>query len=177
MSEMLLCWFREGVRLSSERQFWIFMRKNGIQINWSKWISTIRRLPMLCGWRQWDHSPFPCFDWCKAKLVHVRILVAFDNRLGDAAVKEERTGIQWDFNTMLEDLDSADDIALLSSTIMKHLQFKTTKQEDNSAQVGLKLNAKECKVLKVNSKSEGSLNVGNCWGGRQCHQGRRRHSR
>lgn len=62
---------------------------------------------------------------------------------------------------MLEDLDSADDIALLSSTIMKHLQFKTTKQEDNSAQVGLKLNAKECKVLKVNS-NEASLNVGNC---------------
>lgn len=63
---------------------------------------------------------------------------------------------------MLEDLDSADDIALLSSTIMKHLQFKTPNQEDNSAQVGLKLNAKECKVLKVNSKSEASLNVGNC---------------
>lgn len=63
---------------------------------------------------------------------------------------------------MLEDRDSADDIALLSSTIMKHLQFKTTKQENNSAQVGLKLNAKECKVLKVNSKSEASLNVGNC---------------
>lgn len=63
---------------------------------------------------------------------------------------------------MLEDLDSADDIALLSSTIMKHLQFKTSNQEDNSAQVGLKLNAKECKVLKVNSKSEASLNVGNC---------------
>lgn len=62
---------------------------------------------------------------------------------------------------MLEDLDSADDIALLSST-MKHLQFKTKKQEDNSAQVGLKLNAKECKVLKVNSKIEASLNVGNC---------------
>lgn len=95
-------------------------------------------------------------------LVHVRILVAVDNRLGDAAVKEERTGIQWDFNTVLEDLDSADDIALLSSTIMKHLQFKTSNQEDNSAQVGLKLNAKECKVLKVNSKSEASLNVGNC---------------
>jgi hypothetical protein len=46
-------------------------------------------------------------------------------------VKEERTGIRWDFTTMLEDLDFADDIALLSST-MNHLTHKTTKLEDNS---------------------------------------------
>lgn len=44
---------------------------------------------------------------------------------------------------------------------MNHLQYKTTKLEDNSAKVGLKLNAKKCKVLKVNSKSEASLNIGN----------------
>lgn len=44
---------------------------------------------------------------------------------------------------------------------MNHLQYKTTKLEDNSAKVGLKLNVKKCKVLKVNSKSEASLNVGN----------------
>lgn len=47
-------------------------------------------------------------------------------------VKEERTGIRWDFTTMLEDLDFADDIALLSS-IMNYLQFKTTRLYDNSA--------------------------------------------
>lgn len=61
---------------------------------------------------------------------------------------------------MLEDLESADDVALLSST-MNHLQYKTTKLEDNSAKVGLKRNAKKCKVLKVNSKREASLNVRN----------------
>lgn len=33
--------------------------------------------------------------------------------------------------------------------------------EDNSAKIGLKPNAKNCKVLKVNIKSETSLNVGN----------------
>ena len=44
---------------------------------------------------------------------------------------------------------------------MNHLQYKRTKYEDNSAKVGLKPNAKNCKVLNVNIKSETSLNVGN----------------
>lgn len=61
---------------------------------------------------------------------------------------------------MLEDLESADDVALLSSTMI-HLHYKTTKLEDNSAKVGLKRNAKKCKVLKVNSKREASLIVRN----------------
>lgn len=41
---------------------------------------------------------------------------------------------------MLEDLDFAEDIALLSS-IMNHPQYKKTTLGDNSAKVGLKLNA------------------------------------
>jgi hypothetical protein len=74
-------------------------------------------------------------------------------------IEGERTGIRWDFTTMLEDLDFADDLALLSST-MNHLQHKTTKLEDNAAKVGLKLNAQKCKVMKANSKSEDKLKVG-----------------
>jgi hypothetical protein len=74
-------------------------------------------------------------------------------------VEGERTGIRWDFTTMLEDLDFADDLALLSST-MNHLQHKTTKLKGNAAKVGLKLNAQKCKVMKANSKSEDKLKVG-----------------
>ncbi|XP_062590299.1 uncharacterized protein LOC134251894 [Saccostrea cucullata] len=61
-------------------------------------------------------------------------------------VRGNRTGIRWDFTTMLEDLDFADDTALLSSA-MNHLQSKTTKLEEKSAKVRLKLNAKKCKVI------------------------------
>lgn len=61
---------------------------------------------------------------------------------------------------MLEDLDLADDIILLPLT-MNHLQSKTIKLEDNSAKSGIKLNAKKCKVLKVNSKSEACLTYRN----------------
>lgn len=58
----------------------------------------------------------------------------------------------------MEDLDFADDVAQLSST-MNHLQTKTTKLEDNSARVELKLYAKKCKTLKANNNSEASLTV------------------
>ena len=75
-------------------------------------------------------------------------------------VEGERTGIRWKFTTMLEDLDFADDIALLSST-MKQLQTKTTKLANNATKVGLKLNARKCRVMKANSKSEDKLKIGN----------------
>ena len=48
------------------------------------------------------------------------------------------------------------------SSTMNHLQSKTIKLENNSAKVGMKLNAKKCKVLKVNNKSEARLMVENC---------------
>lgn len=46
-------------------------------------------------------------------------------------VDGERTGIRWDFMTLLEDLDFAGELALLSST-MNHFQSNTSKLEDNS---------------------------------------------
>ena len=73
-------------------------------------------------------------------------------------VNRARTGIRWDFTTLLEDLDFADDIALTSST-MNHLQEKTTKLETNAGKVGLKLNDSKCKVMKTNSKSGNNLQV------------------
>ena len=72
--------------------------------------------------------------------------------------EDARTGIRWDFTTLLEDLDFADDIALLSST-MNHLQQKTTRLEENAQKVGLKLNDQKCKVMKANSKSDCKLKV------------------
>ena len=48
---------------------------------------------------------------------------------------------------MLEDLDFADDIALLSSKI-SDLQEKTGRLPEEAARVGLKLNARKCKTLR-----------------------------
>lgn len=56
---------------------------------------------------------------------------------------------------MLENIDFADDNALLSSTMNYH-QFQTIKLNDKSAKGGMKI---KCLVVKPNSKSEVSLTV------------------
>lgn len=58
--------------------------------------------------------------------------------------KEERTGIRKHYKTMLENIDFADDIALLTST-MNHHQFQTIKLKDKSAKGGMKV---KCLVLQ-----------------------------
>ncbi|XP_072025116.1 uncharacterized protein [Amphiura filiformis] len=68
------------------------------------------------------------------------------------ATEGNNTGIRWKFMTKLEDLDFADDIALLSSTI-QHMQDKATKLCEFAARTGLKINTKKTEVLRINSKS------------------------
>ena len=58
--------------------------------------------------------------------------------------KEKRNGIQWTMLTQLDDLDFADDLALLSHSHMQ-MQDKTTELALISAQVGLKNQQKENK--------------------------------
>ena len=60
---------------------------------------------------------------------------------------DKRRGIRWKFTTALEDLDFADDIALLSSKF-NDLREKTGRLAEEAARVGLKLNAKKGKTLR-----------------------------
>ncbi|PFX21963.1 hypothetical protein AWC38_SpisGene13524 [Stylophora pistillata] len=87
------------------------------------------------------------------------LFLVVTDRVMRKTVEGERTGIRRNFTTVLEDLDFADDLALLSSA-MNHLQNKTTKLEDSAAKVGLRLNAKKCKAMKVNSENDDKLKVG-----------------
>ena len=64
------------------------------------------------------------------------------------ATSEARRGIRWNFMAVLEDLDFADDIALLSAKI-QDLKDKTKNVIKESERVGLKLNAKKCKTLRT----------------------------
>jgi len=61
---------------------------------------------------------------------------------------DKRTGIRWNFTTVLEDLEFADDIALLSSRL-NELHEKTGRLTEEAARVGLKLNARKCKTLRT----------------------------
>ena len=61
-----------------------------------------------------------------------------------------RNGIQWTLWSQLEDLDFADDIALLSHN-HEQIQEKTTRLRKNSSQVGLKIHPEKTKLIKVNT--------------------------
>ena len=73
-------------------------------------------------------------------------------------LQEGNTGIRWKFNTKLEDLDFADDIALLSST-RQHIQAKTDKLTHEAERVGLKVNVDKCKLLRINSRNNDVVEV------------------
>ena len=66
------------------------------------------------------------------------------------SVEREPTGIRWNFTTKLEDLDFADDLALLSSKFLD-IQRKTKSLHENASGVGLKININKTKVMRLNS--------------------------
>lgn len=74
-------------------------------------------------------------------------LLALDWTMREATA-DKRRGIRWNFTTVLEDLDFADDIALLSSKI-SDLQEKTGRLAEEAARVGLKRNARKCKTPRT----------------------------
>ena len=68
-------------------------------------------------------------------------------------------GIQWTLMTQLDDLDFADDLALLSHN-HNQMQDKTTRLETLSAQTGLKINQKKTELMKINTTSNAQITVG-----------------
>ena len=76
-----------------------------------------------------------CLDWVMRKVT-----------------ADKRRRIRWNFTSLLEDLDFADDIALLSSKF-SDLHEKTGRLAEEAARVGLKLNARKCETLRTDCAS------------------------
>ena len=74
--------------------------------------------------------------------------------------EDKARGLRWKFTSVLEDLDYADDIALLSSTF-QHIQEKTCKLSDVAAHTGLKINSKKTKIMRLNNKCHDNVSVNN----------------
>ena len=56
-----------------------------------------------------------------------------------------KTGIRWNFTSKLEDLDFADDIALMSSCYI-HMQTKTRHMNQFATRTGLRINKKKISI-------------------------------
>nr|KAG5685953.1 hypothetical protein BaRGS_029448 [Batillaria attramentaria] len=71
----------------------------------------------------------------------------------------QENGIQWTLWTQLDDLDFADDLALLSHS-HSQMQDKTTRLEATSAGTGLKINMKKTELMKINTTANTPVTVG-----------------
>jgi len=67
-----------------------------------------------------------------------------------------RMGIQWTMWDHLEDLDSADDIALLSNSFQQ-MQDKTTRPETVAAGTGLWINGTKTKMMRIKNENDNGV--------------------
>ena len=70
----------------------------------------------------------------------------------------KRNGIQWTMWQQLDDLDFADDIALISST-QQQMQEKTSLLAETSIKLGLRPSESKTKVMKINAKSKQAIKI------------------
>ena len=71
---------------------------------------------------------------------------------------ENNTGIRWKFTSKLEDLDFADDIALISSS-RQHIQTKTDSVNETARRIGLKINSGKTQVMRINPTSNAPVTL------------------
>lgn len=69
-----------------------------------------------------------------------------------------KRGIRWGLMDRLEDLDFADDIALLSES-RKEMQDKTNEVNRIAEKCGLKINTAKTKVMRINASSERRITI------------------
>ena len=72
--------------------------------------------------------------------------------------ESRRTGIRWKLTSVLQALDFADDIALLSSRHVD-IEDKTSRLVEEAARVGLKINSKRSKVMRINARNDQRIKV------------------
>ena len=107
----------------------------------------------------WSVSPYHCAFVCRPHFT-VRQGCLFSRFLFllvvDWIVKtstsEGKHGIQWIDQNYLDDLDVADDLALLSHTL-EQIQTKTTNVATVSASIGLNIRQGKRKILKYNTEN------------------------
>ncbi|VDP41775.1 unnamed protein product [Schistosoma curassoni] len=74
------------------------------------------------------------------------------------STSEGKRGIQWTAQNQLDDLDFADDLALLSHT-HEQIQIKTASVAAVSASVGLSIHKGKTKVLKFNTENSNTITL------------------
>ena len=74
------------------------------------------------------------------------------------SVKDEETRLRRKFTLKIENLDFADDAALISLT-QGHVQLKTNRLVENATRKCLRVNVHNCKVMHMNARNNGAITV------------------
>ena len=85
----------------------------------------------------------------KVSLSHFLFLLAI-NWVMRETTKGERHGIQWTIFDQLDDLDFADDLALLSHD-HEQMQSKTTALQTTASKISIRINTEKTKVMWINT--------------------------
>ena len=111
-------------------------------------------------WRWWHLIWSP--HWCQAGVCHVHITFQPCCGLDHAAHHWDHIrGIRWTPFSYLEDLDYADDQALLSHTY-KHIEEKTERLNTFKAkQVGLNISGKKTEIMALNTTNTRPVQIDN----------------
>jgi hypothetical protein len=91
----------------------------------------------------------------EARMQHVRFPVPpiVIDWIMRKTTSSSNTGIRWNITSKLEDLDYADDIALLSST-KDQMQRKSNLLNTYAKSTGLKINAAKTKAMRMNTNNQ-----------------------
>nr|XP_034311369.1 uncharacterized protein LOC117684225 [Crassostrea gigas] len=74
------------------------------------------------------------------------------------STRDQNNGIRWKMENKLDDLDYADDLCLISST-HQHIQEKATKLHTTPRSLGLNINLKKTKIMRINARNNSSVQV------------------
>ena len=70
-----------------------------------------------------------------------------------------KRGLRWKLTSVLEDLDYVDDVALISSSRFADLQEKTDRLVTTAGVVGLKINPRKTKTLRMNHRCTDCIRI------------------
>ena len=84
----------------------------------------------------------------------ILFIIALDSMLREAT--NRKRGIQWGLNSRLEELDYADDLCLLAESL-RDMEFKSNDLKIEAKQVGLKINNKQTKEMRINHRNNSDL--------------------
>ena len=114
---------------------------------------------MCCANREWTYKMVPSKSGVKqgCNMSGFLFLLVIDWIMRKATA-DNNTGIRWKFTSKLEDLDFADDIALISNN-RQQIHAKTDRVNNIAGSTGFKINTSKTQVMRIHPTSDAPVTL------------------